>query len=105
MILLLLAPCLLNQEMRIHMTIKAVGHFLVHNCRMGFTMAFLALRHIGMLTAMAEGTGECLVFGLCFLHQLANFAVTWNTECSWCSLGWIDLQWMVGRVASQTIRG
>jgi hypothetical protein len=44
-----------------------------------------------MLAAVAEGTGECLVLGFCFLQQLANFAMTWNTECPWCCLGWVDL--------------
>jgi hypothetical protein len=105
LILLLFIPGLFNQEMRIHVTVKAVGHFLVHDCRMRFSMAFLALRHIWMLAAMAERAGECLVLRLCFLHQFADFTVTWDTECPWSCLCRIDFQWMVGRMTSQTIRG
>ena len=87
------------------MTVNTVGHFLVHKLRMWLSMTGLTLRNIWMLAPVAEGTGKCLVFGLCFRHQFPNFPVTWHAECSWCGLRCVDLQWMVGRMASQTIGG
>ena len=72
---------------------------------MRFSMTLLASGNIWMLTAMTEGTGECLVLSLCFLHQFANFTVTRNTESSWCSLDSIDFQRVMGRMASQAIGG
>ena len=68
-------------------------------------MAGLALRHIRVLAAMTESTGKCLVLGLCFLHQLTNFFMTCHTECPWRGQGIINLQRMVGRMATQTVTG
>lgn len=87
------------------MTIKAVRHFLVYQWRMWFPVAGLALRHNRMLAAVTEGTGECLVLGLCFLHQLANFLMTCHAEGSRRCQGIINLQRMMGRVTSQTVTG
>jgi hypothetical protein len=105
LILLLFTPVLFDEKMRIHMAVKTVWHFLVHHLRMWLSMAFLALRHIWMLAAMAESAGECLVLGLCFLHQFANFTMTWDTECPWRGLGSVDLQGMMSWMASQAIWG
>jgi hypothetical protein len=58
-----------------------------------------------MFTAVAEGTGKCLVLCHCFLHQIANFFVAWHTERSRRCQGIINLQRMVDRMASQTVTG
>lgn len=87
------------------MTVKTVWHFLVHQLRMWFPVAVLALRHNRMLAAVTEGTGECLVPGLCFLHQLANFLMTYHAEGSWRCQSIIDFQRMMGRMTGQTVTG
>jgi hypothetical protein len=91
--------------MRIHVTVKAIGHFLVHNRRMGFTVAGLALRHIGMLAPVAESTGKCLVFGHGFFHLLTDFPMTGDAESPRSRHGIVDLQRMMGRMAAQAVTG
>jgi len=72
---------------------------------MGFPMTFLAFRNIRMLSPVAEGAGECLVLGHCFCHQLPNLPMTRLAERPWRGLGSVDLQRMMGRMATQAIRG
>jgi hypothetical protein len=70
---------------------------------MGFAVTCLALRDYRMLTTVTESTGEFLVLGYRFLHLLTYFFMAWNTECAWCGYGIVDLQWMVGRMAAETV--
>ena len=105
MVLLLFTPALFNQEMWIHMTVKAVRHFLVHQRRMWFTMTFLTVRNTRMLPPVTEGAGKCLVFGRCLLHPFPFFRMAGNTECPWCCLGRGDLQWMMCGMTSQAVSG
>jgi len=103
-----LLPCkcvLFNQEMRTHMAIKTVGHFLMHGRCVRLTMTGLALRHIGMLTAVAEGTGECLVLGRCLFHLYTCLFVTRHAESPRRGHGIIDLQRMVGSMAAKAVAG
>ena len=72
---------------------------------MRLSVTGLALGHIRMLTAVAEGTGKCLVLGHCFLQQRADFFVACNAECSWRCHGIFNLQRMMGRMATQTVTG
>ena len=65
--------------MRIHMTVKTIGHFLMHSRCVRFTMAGPALGHIRMLAAVTESTGECLVFGRCFFQLCADVIMTRDT--------------------------
>jgi hypothetical protein len=65
--------------MRIHMTVKAIGHFLMHCRCVGLAMAGPALWHIRMLAAVAESTGKCLVLGYCFFQLRANIIMTRDT--------------------------
>ena len=72
---------------------------------MRFTMTGSAFRHIRVRAAVAEGTGKCLMLGHCLLHQFTDFFVACHAECPRCCQGIVNLQRMVGRMASQTIRG
>ena len=72
---------------------------------MWLSVAGLTLRHNRMLTAMTEGTGECLMFGHCFLHLCTNFLVTWHTKIPWRCQCIINFKWMMGRMATQTVTG
>ena len=64
-----------------------------------------AFRYIRMCAAMTEGTGKCLMLGHCLLHQLADFFVAGHAGCSRRCQGIVNLQRMMGRMATQTIRG
>ena len=94
---------LFNKKMRIHMAVKATGHFIMHGSGMRLSVTGLALGHIRMLTTVAEGTGKCLVLGHSFLHQIANFFVACNAECSRRCHGIFNLQRMMRRVTTQTV--
>jgi hypothetical protein len=96
---------LFDQEMRIHMTVKTVRHFLVHDSRMRLTMTGLALGHIRMLSPVAESTGKCLMLCYGFFHLFTDFPMARYTEVPRCGHGVIDLQRMVRRMATETITG
>lgn len=70
---------------------------------MRLTMTGLALRHARMCLSMTEGAGEGLMLGGCFGQKSAFFIVTRNAEGPRCG-NWIgDLQWMMRRMATETI--
>ena len=89
--------------MRVNMTVNTVRHLLMHDWRMRLTVAGLALRYVGMRTPVTEGTCECLMLGGCLGHQFTDLVMTRHTESPRCCQCIGNLQWMVGRVAGQTI--
>ena len=96
---------LLDQEMRIHMAVKAVGHFLMHSRGMGQSVAGLALRDIRMLSPVAEGAGKRLVLGDGFLQFFPLLFMTGDAEGPWRGQGRVDLQRMVRGMAPETVTG
>jgi len=96
---------LFNQEMRTHMTVNAIRHFLVHGRCMRLTMTGLAFRHIRMLTPVTKGTGKCLVLGRRFFHLRPNLFMTRHAEGAGRCNGRFYLQRMMGRMAAQTVAG
>ena len=87
------------------MAVKAVGHFLMHDLRMGFAVAGLALRNIGMLAPVTEGTGECLVLGLGFCQLFTSLLMACGTEGSRGGQGIFYLQGMMGRMTTEAVTG
>ena len=104
-VLLPLIRLLFDQEMRIHMTVKTVGHFLMHDRRMRLTMTGLALGYIRMLSPVAESTGECLVLGHGFFHLFADFPMARHAEGPRRGHGRVDLQRMMRRMAAKAVAG
>ena len=96
---------LLDQIMRVHMAVKTVGHLLVHDLRMGFSVAGLTFWHIGMLAPVAESAGKRLMLGLGFSQLFKRFLMACGTEVSWCGQGILYLQGMMGRMATKTVTG
>ncbi|KPJ97364.1 MAG: hypothetical protein AMJ60_11550 [Desulfobacterales bacterium SG8_35] len=105
MVLLPFNAFLFNQEMRIHMTVKTVRHFLMHDSRMRLTMTCLALRNIRMLSPVAESTGKCLMLCYSFFHLFADFPMARHTEGTGRGHSVVDLQRMMRRMTTKTITG
>ena len=94
---------LLNQVMRVQMAVKAFGHFLVYCRCMRFAVAIPAMGYTRMLSAVTESTGERLMLGGGFCKSYPFLFMTCDTETARCCKGRGNLQWMVGRMAAQTI--
>jgi len=87
------------------MAVKAVGHFLVHDLRMGFAVAGLALGNIGMPAPVTESAGKRLVFGLGFFQLFASFLMACNTKGPRRGQGILYLQGMMGRMTAEAVAG
>lgn len=87
------------------MTVKTVGHFLMHGRCMRFAMTGLALGDTRMLTPVAESTGKCLMLRHGFFQLFAGFLVTRHTESPGRGHGRVDLQRMMCRMAAETVTG
>jgi hypothetical protein len=91
--------------MCIYMAIYAIGHFFVHDRRMRLTVTCLALGNNGMLAAVTECTGKCLMLGHSFFQQLTYIFVARHAEGPRCGQGIIDLQRMMGRMTAEAVTG
>ena len=87
------------------MAIYAIGHFFVHDRRMRLTVTCLALGNNGMLAAVTECTGKCLMLGHCFFQQFTYIFVARHAEGPRCGQGIIDLQRMMGRMTAEAVTG
>lgn len=94
---------LLLQIVGINMAVNADRHLFMHGRRMRLSMAGLALRYTGMRTPMAESACKRLMLGGRFGQQFTDPLMARHTESPRRCQRIGNLQWMMRRMAGQTI--